>query len=107
MIVTQIDERHTYDQGMVHNHALLALWQRNAWLFVTDLDELFATPVPATVQSLLAPGGCLAATKAQLLLVCMACPVLQCVYLFLLNSLLVVLPQIQHMQHATPTACRV
>ena len=65
----QIDERNTYDQGVIHNHALLALWQRNAWLFLTDLDELLATPVPATVQSLLAPGGCLGQTKAQLLLV--------------------------------------
>ena len=91
---TQYVRRGTYDQAMIHNHALLALWARNAWAFITgacqhsrlektktsmienqsvqqssthhnsDLDELFSTPQPTTVHALLGPGGCLANMEA-------------------------------------------
>ena len=47
-------------QAVEANHALLAMWGRNAWLLLTDLDELFSTRVPSSVGRMLRqPDGCL------------------------------------------------
>lgn len=35
--MAQYVEMGTYDQVVVHNHALLALWARNAWAFITGM----------------------------------------------------------------------
>ena len=47
-------------QAPAGNHALLSLWGRNAWLLLTDLDELFATGgLSSVVEMLREPDGCL------------------------------------------------
>ena len=47
-------------QAATANHALLAMWGRNAWLLLTDLDELLSTRVPSSVVDMLKePDGCL------------------------------------------------
>ncbi len=46
----------TPTQGVVFNHALLALWGRGAYVFMTDMDELLVTTYPSSVQGLLT--GC-------------------------------------------------
>lgn len=47
-------------QAAAGNHALLSLWGRNAWLLLTDLDELFSTRVRSSVVDMLRePDGCL------------------------------------------------
>lgn len=55
-VFPRIDQVVHYDQVMVYSHALLALWRRNAYAFLTDIDELLVTPAPATVPDLLQQG---------------------------------------------------
>lgn len=43
-------------QAVIFNHALLALWGKGAYVFLTDLDELLVSVQPTSLASLLA--GC-------------------------------------------------
>lgn len=41
---------------MIFNHALLALWGRGAYVFLTDMDELLVATQPTSLPALLS--GC-------------------------------------------------
>lgn len=45
-----------WSQAVVFNHALLALWGRGAYVFLTDVDELLVTVQPSSLPALLS--GC-------------------------------------------------
>lgn len=43
-------------QAVIFNHALLSLWGRGAYVFLTDIDELLVAVQPTSFQTLLS--GC-------------------------------------------------
>ncbi len=70
-VFPRIDTVHHYDQVIVYTHALLSLWQRNAYAFLSDVDELLVTPEPVNIVTLINK-GCLRGIH-QVWCVCVLC----------------------------------